>query len=226
MSARLARSSPHGKHGGGSRGWRVAWAFSLAVTGFGCGGAHRGGAAEVAARYATAIEADQPKAAYDLLSDALRTQVTEADFMARWKSLRQELQAQAAQLRAVLGKGTEARAVVVYPSGFRARLACRGNEWRVEDEITSPLMTSTPAETLRAFVRAVEERDFDAAMRLLARPLRESVEKEIKDRVSKLRQALDREIEVSGGRARLQYDARSKVELVNEDGHWRIVTID
>ncbi len=198
----------------------------LALVAGGCASVHRSGPAAAITDYLAAIETDQPAAAYSLLSESLRKQITEQDFTVRWKSLRPELQAQAGPLRAALSKGLEARAAVVSASGVRALLAHREKQWQVEESPVGPLATRTPAETLKAFVRAVEERDFDAVMRLLAKPFRESVEKEINERISKLRQALDREIEVSGQRARLRYDPRFKLELINEDGQWKIVTID
>jgi len=44
--------------------------------------------------------------------------------------------------------------------------------------------------------------------------------------MTKLKQALGQEIEVTGNRARIQYDPRFKIELVNEDGEWRVLDLD
>jgi hypothetical protein len=191
-----------------------------------CSGAVKTGPQETLQRYVHAVESDHPTDAYALLDESVRKQMTPTEFLARWKSLRVELQAQAAQLKPLLGKPIKARAQVSFPSGSRANLSYAADVWKIDDGIALSGGAATPADALRAFIRAVESRNYELVMRFLARSVRESIERDITERAAKLKQALNQEIEVTGGRARLQYDPRYKIELIQEEGEWRILDLD
>ncbi len=152
--------------------------------------------------------------------------MTPAEFTARWKTLRAELRAQAAQLKVALERPIKAQAKVSYPSGSRASLTYLGNRWQIDEGIAVSGGAATPVDALKSFMRAVESRSYEAVMRCLARSVREGIERDIAERLGKLRQALSQEIEVTGGRARLQYEPRFKIELIQEEGEWRILDLD
>ncbi len=178
-------------------------------------------------RYADAIDADQPVAAYALLDEGLRRQMTQAEFVSRWRELRAELKVQAGLIRAALAKPIAARAVLTYPTGPRAQLTLeRGSDWKLEEGIAVAPGAATPIEAIRAFIRAVESRSYEAVMRTLAKSVRENIERDVQERISKLKAALNQEIEVTGNRARLQYDPKFRIELMNEDGQWRVLDLD
>jgi hypothetical protein len=191
-----------------------------------CSGVAKTGPQETLRRYVHAIESDHPTDAYVLLDESIRKQMTPTEFIARWKSLRVELQAQAVQLKPLLGKPVKARAQVSFPSGARASLSYADDLWKIDDGIALSGGAATPADALRAFIRAVESRNYELVMRFLARSVRDSIERDITERVAKLKHALNHEIEVTGGRARLQYDPRYKIELIQEEGEWRILDLD
>jgi hypothetical protein len=46
------------------------------------------------------------------------------------------------------------------------------------------------------------------------------------DRLNRLKQGLNREIEVTGNKARLRYHRRYKIELIKENGRWKILDFD
>jgi hypothetical protein len=177
-------------------------------------------------QYIAAVEADQPAAAYATLDENVRRQMTLQEFVARWKTVRPELLVQAAQLRAALTKPISARAQIVFPSGTRATLAFNDNRWQIDEGIALSLAAGTPVDALKAFIRAVEQRSYESVMKLLAKPVRDSIERDITERITKLKQALNQEIEVTGHKARLQYDPRFKIELTSEEGQWRILDLD
>ena len=191
-----------------------------------CAGSSRVGPHETLRRYVEAVETDRPDDAYRLLDEGVRSRMTPAEFASQWKSLRAELQAQAVRLKAALGKPVKARAQVSYPAGGRAMLSYSDDRWRIDDGVALSGGAATPSDALKAFVRAVESRSYEAVMRLLARSVRESIERDVAERVAKLKEAAGQEIEVTGVRARLQYAPRFKVELIHEEGEWRILDLD
>jgi len=191
-----------------------------------CAGAANTGPQETLRRYIKAVDADHPAEAYALMDESVRKQMTPTEFAARWKTLRLELQAQAVQLKPLLAKPVKARAQVTFPSGGRASLTYVDDRWKIDDGVALSGGAATPADALKAFIRAVESRNYELVMRFMARSVRESIERDITERLAKLRQALNQEIEVTGGRARLQYDPRYKIELIQEEGEWRILDLD
>ena len=192
----------------------------------GCGAAQQGGPQDTLRRYIDAINANQPAAAYALMDESVRRQMTLSEFVARWKSVQPELKEQAVQLRESLAKPIKARAQITYLTGTRASLLLDESRWQIDEGIAVTVATATPIDALRAFVRAVEQRSYDAVMKLLAKQVRENIERDIGERLSKLKQSLNQEIEVTGNRARLQYDPRYKIELTNEDGQWKVLDFD
>jgi hypothetical protein len=198
----------------------------LALLAMGCGAVQHGGPQDVLRKYIAAINANQPAVAYALMEEGVRRQTTLNEFIARWKTVQPELKEQAAQLRETLAKPIKARAQISYPTGTRAGLVFDDNTWQIEEGIAVTVATATPIDALRAFVRAVEQRNYDAVMKLLAKQVRENIERDIGERVTKLKQSLSQEIEVTGNKARLQYDPRYRIELTNEDGQWKVMDFD
>lgn len=184
------------------------------------------GPEEALRRYIAAIENDQPRVAYSFLDEAGRKRVSEAQFVSRWKDLRPELQAQAAALKAALVRPPMAKAELSYPAGARAELSYQEGRWRLDRPVTISPRTATPLEAIQAFIQAVERREYQAVMPLLAKPVRERIERDIQSRLTKLKEALGQEIEVTGSTARLQYNTSLKIELTNEEGQWRVVDVD
>ncbi len=179
-------------------------------------------------RYIMSIQKNRPAIAYDLLDKRVRYQVTKEEFIAKWKTVQPELKAQARQLQALLNQKIkmQAKAQVIFPSGVRAKLGYYSNGWQIEEELLSAQEAGTPAEVLRAFFNAIEQRNYKRVMQLLAKSLRESIEREIADRQANLKRALQQEIEIIGNRARLDYGPGHKIELIKEEGQWRVLQLN
>src|SRR5437588_513634 len=80
-----------------------------------------------------------------------------------------------------------------------------------------------PQEALRRLIDALDARDFDAVLRVLAEPLRTSLEQALSDRLEKLRTSVKKGgIEASGDHARIRYDSRYHIDLIQENGRWRV----
>lgn len=172
------------------------------------------------AAWRDAIARNDPHAAYLLLSSSLRARLSEADFTLQWKSTQADLSVQEEALQAphpvrdATGETDDGRA---WP------LARDPDGWRVA--VARPLEAGgdTPEDTVRRLVAAVEARDFDAVLALLAEPERALLEQALADRVTRLKAALRKgAIESTGNAARLRYDPRYHLDLVQENGRWRI----
>lgn len=183
------------------------------------------GPQKVVDQYVAAIRTNRPDLAYDLLDEAVRRRVSKNEFSTRWRNARGELEDQARGLESAKTKPA-VRATVTFGDGVTADLVFIKGEWRISEGITVKLQAATPTDALRAFVKAVEERDYQAVMQLVSKSMRETIEREISDRLERLKKSLDREIEVTGNKARFQYDRRYKIELIKEDGQWKILDFD
>ena len=167
-----------------------------------------------------AIADNDAHAAYRLLSSSLRARIGESDFALQWKAAQPDLSAQQDALQA--GHAVR-RASGEIADGRAWPLVRDGDRWRVA--AVHPLAPGgdTPDDLVRRLVTAVEERDFDALLGLLAEPLRATLEQAIADRLSRLKAAVRHGgIEASGNTARLRYDPRYHLDLIQENGRWRV----
>ena len=167
-----------------------------------------------------AIARSDPHAAYRLLSSSLRTRLSEADFALQWKGAQADLSTQeealhdAHPMRRATGELADGRA---WP------LVRDPDRWRVAAAHPLAPGGDTPEDALRRLIAAVEARDFDALLALLAEPLRETLEQALFERLARLKAAHRRgAIEASGNPARIRYDPRYHLDLVQENGRWRV----
>lgn len=172
--------------------------------------------------YAAAVERDDPRAAYALLSERVRDQVSEREFLERWRATQTERRAQAAALRAAAAARRFTTGAQVDSGGRSSLLVLESGGWRVVAPRRTETGARTPEEAVRRFVEALERRDADALLRLLAEPLRSTVERELAERLAKLKATVGKPIPTEGDRARLRYDPRYHLELQRENGQWRV----
>ncbi|HEY2744089.1 MAG TPA: hypothetical protein VGL86_05685 [Polyangia bacterium] len=178
------------------------------------------------AAWRDAIAKNDPRAAYPLLSSSLRARITADDFALQWKAAQADLSSQEEALhephavRRASGELTDGRA---WP------LVRDADRWRIAAAHPLEPGGDTPEDTLRRLIAALDEHDFDAVVALLAEPLRTTLEQALAERVARLKTALRRGgIEATGGSsasgstARLRYDPRYHLDLIQENGRWRI----
>ena len=170
--------------------------------------------------WAHAIAADQPADAWKLLSSALRKNTSENDFGLAWHAAAADLATQ----QPWLGKPwTLRRAESELPDGRAMPLVRDGNLWRLAAVRPQSIGGDTPEDAIRRLIAAVESRDFEAILGLLGEPLRTTVENSLADRLEHLKAALHKGgLESSGNPTRIRYDARYHIDVVQENGRWRI----
>lgn len=205
----------------------AVWLIALAG---GCSGAGSGsGPRDVLQRYVEAVESDQPAVAYKLLHRNVRRTVSRAEFIRRWKEMRPELREQVRQLKKQRKLAVKANAVLRYSSGIRMKLVYdKRRRWSLENGYPIAASTPTPEHAIRAFLAAVEQRNLRAVSKLLSAKRRQNVDERLDLWVSSLREALELadEIEVTGTTARLKFGSRYVIELVRQDGHWKVANVE
>ncbi|MDB4969404.1 MAG: hypothetical protein JWN44_5093 [Myxococcales bacterium] len=195
----------------------------LALAAAGCAHAPRPRAIDpepALAAWRQAIRAHDAHAAYALLSSSLRARISEPDFALQWKASEGDL---SAQEEALHGRVAIRRATGQLADGRAWPLERDADGWRVAAARPLEPGGDTPEDALRRLVAAVELRDFDALLGLLAEPLRQSLELAVADRLGRLKALLRHApIDSSGDHARVRYDQRYHLDLVRENGRWRI----
>ncbi len=190
---------------------------------------------EVLDEYAEAIEAGNAERAWALLSEDARRATSYPAFRAE---LERDPAAAAALARALrapppLGRIT---ATITTSDGEELHLVWQKDRWRVEAGAIELYSQRSPEEAVRAFARAVRRGRYDVLQRLAPnadRPglppdrLRQAFEGDQREEIASLVAAIElalpeAEIEIRGDRATLGLGAGSVLELILEDGQWKI----
>jgi hypothetical protein len=172
------------------------------------------------AAWSQAIAKNDAHTAYRLLSSSLRARQNEADFALQWNASQPDL---AVQRDSLATHHVVRRAAGELAGGRSWPLARDPAGWRVEAARPLEPGGDTPEDALRRLVAAVEARDFDGVLALLGEPLRSTLEEALAERVARLKTALKNgAIEAVGSGARVRYDPRYHLDLVQENGRWRI----
>ena len=176
-------------------------------------------------QYVHYIKTNNAKGAYQLLSKELRSRLSFEAFARKWRKNRAELQIQAAHLFAGVkqSKGYEVSARIKLSGRRRVTLAHEDNRWRILGGVGSGFDSLSPREAVLGLVRALESKNFPTFLKLLTKSRRERFIRAITSRLEKLKANLDRDFEITGNRARLQYDPQYWIMLVKENGVWKVV---
>jgi hypothetical protein len=168
-----------------------------------------------------AASRDDPRAAYQLLAASLRRKLSEEEFTNRWRASAEERKTQATALGPLATRPPVERGRALWSDGRQAELV-RDGGWRLTTPRIAAGGAPSPEEAVRRFAEALERHDLDGLLDLLADPLRSLVERELADRLTRLKTALNKEIQVDGKRARIRLDERFYLELRQEGGRWRV----
>jgi hypothetical protein len=133
----------------------------------------------------------------------------------------------------------ELSAQLELPDGELLTLVKEDGEWRFQHDPLDFYSQGTPLEALRSFVRAVENRRYEVALRfvpdryrasLTVDKLRERWEgerrSELLGQLQAVRTHLGDPLQVSGDSARLTVGDRKQAVLVREDGVWKVESLE
>jgi hypothetical protein len=218
------------------------WAFwLLAVVGLpgaplGCAaGAGDRGPRETLQAYAIALREQRVTDAYALLSRDARARVSFPEFNRMVTENAREIEDISASLLAP-AEPPVVTATLTSPDGETLLLVYEGDRWRVDGSAFDLYGQSTPRAALESFVRAFDNKRYDVLLRfvpeakrqgLTAEQLKQAWEGDQRPQVERLTQALEASlpnlhIEVLGTRATVAYGPGGNVELIQEQGTWRI----
>lgn len=185
--------------------------------------------------YAQALSEGRVKDAYDLLSDQAKNNISFEAFQRMIQENPEEIQEIARSLTRPSGPPL-VTATVTTPNGESLLMVYENGAWRVDGSAIDLYNQSTPKGAIFAFIRAFESKRYDVLMRFVPDAKREGLdEKKLKSawegeqahEMERLIQALKAalptaRIEVLGERATMAYGAGGTVELLREQGVWKV----
>jgi len=184
--------------------------------------------------FSEALRTGRPQDAYALLSNDYRQRVTLEEFEAYLTAHPDEAR-DIATLLARIDGDPEVSAIVRYADGQELTLTQEDGAWRITGNPANLYDQTTPRAAVRSFVRAMERRRYDIVLRLVPNASREGMDEarlresfegagreEIERLLASLRANLDNPIEEVGDRATMSYGEGAAVQLVLEDGLWKI----
>lgn len=212
--------------------------FGLCLPGVlaGCAaGAGDKGPRETLRAYALALHEQRVADAYALLSRDARARVSFAEFSRMVAENTREIEDISASLLQP-AEPPSVTATLTSPDGETLLLVYEGERWHVDGSAFDLYGQSTPRAALESFVRAFDNKRFDVLLRfvpeakrqgLTAEQLKQAWEGDQRPQVERLTQALkasvpNLHIEVLGSRATVAYGPGGNVELIQEQGTWRI----
>src|SRR5262249_6813917 len=148
----------------------------------------------------------------------------------------EEVREIARSLRRPTSSPPRVTATVTAPSGESVLLVYQNGAWRVDGSAVDLYSQATPDAAVRAFVRAFGNKRYDVLLRFVPdaqrqgmteAQLRTAWEGEQRDELVRLTEALRAALptarfEIIGERATMAYGAGGTVELVREQGNWKI----
>lgn len=178
-----------------------------------------------AQQWADAVERGDGAAAYELLTaEARRAQGRKgvAELLARH---REELKA-AAQATASRQARLETLAELSLPHDSAAKIVVEDGQFRVAAAGAFPAAASTPLDALRELREVLARRSFSGLLRVLSRETALALSDGVEELVGALDEPSALEIAVDGRRAIARLPGGHQVELVREDGVWRVKDFD
>jgi hypothetical protein len=204
-----------------------------ALLGSGCAAESR--PPDVLREYAEALSQGDTRAAYSLLSAEARQALPFAAF----ERIVRESPDEAREISKALRQPVESSYVtttITGPGGCSVLLVYEDGEWRIDASSIDLYSQSSPEAAVASFVRAFENKRYDVLLRFVpvnkregldAAKLKTAWEGEQQPEMQRLTRVLKASLptahtEQLGDRATLRYGAGATVELVREQGLWRV----
>lgn len=177
--------------------------------------------------YLDALKSDDPKDAYDLLSDITRRRVSYDQFSREWKASAKERAWQVKVLEESLKGNPDVgeRALISFSDGKLVQLEREGKAWRLESELVSRSRAKRPRDAIRLFADAVQQRDVSGMLGILTTRRREGIAKQVEGFVAGIGKHVNGPLEELTDRAELRWDEggiQYRIVMKKEDDEWRI----
>ncbi len=185
-------------------------------------------------RYLAAVRAARYDEAYAMMSAPYRKDHDLAGFERGLRDHKDDVDSALARL-ASGGATVELRAEARYGDGQTLVLVAEGGAWRIAGDPLDFYPQATPAEALRSFVRAVDNKRWEVVYRFVPAKYKKSLtldqlrarwegdkRAELADELAEVRAHLGDPLDVSGDEARLGLGERRQARLVREEGAWRV----
>lgn len=207
----------------------------MGMSAAGCAAGSRGGPRETLHSYALALREKRVDDAYALLSRDAQARVSYAEFERMVSENAREIDDISASLLEP-AEPPRVTATLSSPDGESLLLVYEGDGWHVDGSAFDLYGQGTPRAALESFVRAFDNKRYDVLLRFVPEAKREGLtEEQLKQawegdqrqQIERLTQALKASlpnvhIEVLGARATVAYGPGGNVELIQEQGTWRI----
>ncbi len=217
-------------------GFAAVLSFTVALAG--CGGAGAEDPRGVLHTYARALEEGRADDAYRLLSDDARRGTSIEQFRRMMKEHPEEVR----ELGRALSRPASAPFVSAKVSGGNGQdvdLVLENGKWKLELSAVDLYAQDTPRHAVVGFVRAIEQKRYDMALRYVpdshragldAAKLKAAWEGPEKEAIEAMRVGVKRslssaQIEETGDRAAFPYGSGT-MQLVKERGVWKIEDFD
>lgn len=196
----------------------------------GCGGpvGPSSPAADGVRAYLRALESDDARAAYDLLTEHARKELSFDEFELQWKQSEKERQWQLRALQDGVKGNPEVgeRAAIHFPDGKLVQLEREGRAWRLESELVTRTRAKRPRDAVRLFADAIAQRDLEAVLGVLTERRRTGLMKQVEGFVAGIGKRVNHRIDLIGTeRAELRWDEngiRYRIVLRKEADEWRV----
>ena len=215
----------------------VVLALAVLILVTGCSGPSapgRKGPAEVVLAYSEALESSRYGDAYKLMSAEYRKRNSLASFTRMVTRDPRGLARIMGRLKAQADR-LDVSASVQYGDQETIRLTSDKGAWRIAEDPTDVYSQRTPRETLRSFVRALEQRRYEIVLRFVparwakdmtAAKLKKAWEGKGKEPlellIRNLKANLDGPIKQAEDLATMAYGEGFKLKMVREDSIWKV----
>lgn len=190
---------------------------------------------ETLREYAQALREGDAERAYSLLSAEARRTMPFESFERMLKENPNDVR-EVAEALSRPSDALEVTAVISSPEGETLQLVYEDGAWKADVSAVDLYGQSTPLSALSAFVRAFEAKRYDVLMRFVPlekrdgldeKRLQQAWEGDQKEEMQRLIEGLKSQlgtakVEILGSRATVAYGAGGTVEMLLEDGAWKI----
>lgn len=197
----------------------VLLCWTLAICG--CAGAAVPDPRTAGSEYEAAVKKQDATALYELLDEEAKRALDERRVAQLLKESQKELLARAEALAGPDATVT-AQAELRFSDGEVVVLQLEDGRFRLSSAAAFPSGANTPVQALHELRVALSRRSYQGLLQVLSSDTRASVEDQAADLVGALEQPETLDIVVNGDRATVTTPGGHRIDLLNEDGIWKV----